>query len=128
MRIRAEIFAGELVDKLTILEIKLDNIRDPGRRPNLVREYGSPIKSFRRNLAHFGGLLGLRDELRGVNRELWRIEDDIRGCERSATFDGVFVALARSIYRSNDRRADLKRRIKELTQSEIIEEKSYATY
>jgi len=128
MRIRAEISAGELVDKLTILEIKLDIIRDPGKRSNLSREYGSLLRSFRRNLAHFEGLPSLRDDLRSVNRELWRVEDDIRDCERSANFDGAFVALARSVYRSNDRRADLKRRINDLTQSEIVEEKSYAAY
>ena len=128
MQLRVNISAGELVDKLTILEIKLDNIRDPSKRPNLVREYAALLKSFRGDIAAFEGVSRLRGELRAVNRELWRIEDDIRDCERNGAFDGAFVALARAVYRTNDRRAELKRRINELTRSEIVEEKSYAAY
>ena len=64
-------------------------------------------------------------ELKAVNRRLWDIEDALRAHERDGRFDGVFIELARSVYRENDRRAALKRRINELTGSEIVEEKSY---
>ena len=128
MKLRVNISAGELIDKLTILEIKLENIHDPNKRPNILNEYHALLNSFRGGITTFERLLGLRDELRAVNRELWRIEDDIRDCERTEAFGEAFVALARSVYRTNDKRAELKRRINELVNSEIVEEKSYAAY
>jgi hypothetical protein len=123
-----EISAGELVDKLTILEIKLDNIHDTGKRANVTREYAALTESLRRDVPAHPTLSELRAELRAVNAELWRIEDEIRACERECVFDANFIALARSVYRTNDLRAELKRRINMLTQSEIVEEKSYAPY
>jgi hypothetical protein len=73
-------------------------------------------------------LVRLAAELKGVNEKLWRIEDDIRLCERDEDFGTRFIALARSVYRTNDRRAALKRQVNELLGSRLIEEKSYATY
>ena len=74
-----------------------------------------------------GSLSALRCVLRAVNEELWRVEDDIRDCDRGGDFGPRFIALAQSVYRTNDRRAALKRRINLLLDSEVVEEKSYGT-
>jgi hypothetical protein len=74
------------------------------------------------------GLAGLAGELREVNRQLWQIEDDIRDSERRRDFGAGFIRLARAVYHKNDRRADIKRSINQLTGSRLVEEKSYAFY
>ena len=128
MKLLVEISVGELIDKIAILEIKLDNIRDEAKRANVAREYAVLTEALRRDLAPDPALTDLRRRLRGVNAELWRIEDEIRAHEREGKFDAGFVALARSVYRANDLRAELKRQINLLTHSEIVEEKSYTAY
>jgi predicted nucleic acid-binding Zn-ribbon protein len=128
MTIVVEIAPGELIDKITILEIKLEYIRDETQLVNVRREYKSLINVLQKEIVQTDELSRLTSELKGVNGELWRIEDDIRGLERAKTFDADFVALARSVYRTNDRRAALKRQINEILGSAIIEEKSYADY
>jgi len=128
MRLFVEISVGELIDKVTILEIKRDNIRDESKLANITREYSALIDSLDRDVATSEALEGLRRELKAVNAELWRIEDDIRAQERAGTFGAEFIALARSVYQTNDRRADLKRQINVITESELVEEKSYETY
>ncbi len=128
MTIMVEIAPGELIDKITILEIKLDNIRDEGKLANIRREYEILIGVLQREVVQTDALLRLTVALKNVNAELWRIEDDIRAQERAGTFGAEFVALARSVYRTNDRRAALKREINDLLKSAIIEEKSYAAY
>jgi hypothetical protein len=126
--ILVEIAPGELIDRITILEIKLENIRDEGKLVNVRREYELLMAALRKEIAQTDELSRLTAELRAVNLELWRIEDDIRAQERAKTFGVEFVALARSVYRTNDKRALLKREINDLLKSEIIEEKNYAAY
>lgn len=120
--------AGELVDKITILEIKADRMRDPEKLANVHRELGSLTATRREELPSSPALLGLTAELRIINEELWEIEDDIRDCERRRDFGKRFIELARAVYRTNDRRAEAKRSINELLGSALVEEKDYAAY
>jgi hypothetical protein len=128
MGIRVEIAPGELIDKITILEIKLEKISDQGKLVNVRREHESLVDVLHKEVVETAELLRLTAALKDVNAELWQIEDDIRDQERAKTFGTQFVALARAVYHTNDRRAALKREINELLQSAIIEEKSYAAY
>ncbi len=123
----APISWGELIDKITILEIKTEKLVSETARANVQRELAqllaiaSPVE---KNPA----LGTLRLELKRVNETLWRIEDDIREKEALKTFDDAFIALARAVYHNNDERGRLKREINRLLGSEISEEKQYASY
>jgi hypothetical protein len=128
MAIFVEIAAGELIDKITILEIKLDQIDEPAKRANIRREYELLRAVLQDQVAPGEQLSQLTSALKAANQELWHIEDDIRDRERAKDFGPEFIALARSVYQTNDRRAALKREINALLQSAIIEEKSYAAY
>jgi hypothetical protein len=128
MRIEISVSAGELVDKVTILEIKSERISDPRKQTNINRELANLAAVLERLLAGEPQLPGLKSSLRSINETLWQIEDDLRECERRREFGPRFVELARSVYRSNDRRAAVKRQIDELVGSEIVEEKSYRPY
>jgi hypothetical protein len=128
MTIAIDIAPGELIDKITILEIKLDRIRDEGKLANIRHEYEILIGVLRREVAQTEALSRLTAALKEVNAELWKIEDEIRDHERAKTFGAEFVALARAVYHTNDRRAALKREINDLLKSSIIEEKSYSAY
>ena len=126
--ILVEVSAGELIDKLSILEIKLERLSDPAKLANVRREYESLRSALRQHFADTPELAALTAELKQTNVALWEIEDDIRNHERNGDFGASFVALARSVYRTNDVRAALKRRINDLLGSAIVEEKSYAEY
>jgi hypothetical protein len=128
MPILVEIAAGELIDKMTILEIKLDRIGEAGKRANVRREYEHLRDAYAAHVPPSAELADLTIALKQVNLELWHIEDDIRERERAKDFGPEFIALARSVYQTNDRRAALKREINLLLQSPIVEEKSYAAY
>ncbi len=128
MPLLVEISAGELIDKITILEIKLQNIKDPAKLANVRHEYEQLTAILRQGIPQSAALAALTEALKSANAELWRIEDDIREQERTQSFGAQFVALARSVYRTNDRRAALKREINALLRSDIVEEKSYAAY
>jgi 3-methyladenine DNA glycosylase/8-oxoguanine DNA glycosylase len=119
---------GELIDRITILEIKLENIRDQAKLVNIRHEYELSLATLRKEIAETAELTRLTAELKAVNAELWRIEDEIRTQERAGTFGETFVAIARSVYRTNDRRAAIKRKINDLFESKIVEEKSYEAY
>ena len=120
---------GELLDKLTILAIKLERIEDPAKRGNIAREQAALEAVVQaEGLRDLEGVTALEQELRTVNEQLWDIEDRIRDHERQQRFDEGFIALARAVYVTNDRRAELKRRINGLSGSELVEEKSYASY
>ena len=121
---------GELIDKITILEIKSENIEDPAKLSNVKKELSSlmAVVTDLRLGYPVGSLASLGRELSMVNRQLWSIEDDIRDCERRSCFDQTFVDLARSVYRRNDERARLKKMINLQTGSVLVEEKSYASY
>jgi hypothetical protein len=127
-RIEVPISVGELVDKVTILAIKSERIADSGKQANIRRELDLLTRSLTPLVAETPALEPLMAELRQTNETLWQIEDDIRACERRRDFGPRFVELARSIYRTNDRRAVIKHGIDILLGSEIVEEKSYASY
>jgi hypothetical protein len=126
MNILVEISPAELIDKLTILEIKLELIKDEGKHANVKREYSLLISAYQATIVETEPLRELTSTLKRINRELWDIEDNIRAEERAKSFGARFIELARSVYRTNDRRAAVKRQINERLGSEIVEEKSYA--
>jgi hypothetical protein len=126
--IEVEISPSELFDKITILQIKHERITEPDRRRNVQMELDTLIAARDRSAPAAPGLSELVAGLRGLNEMLWDLEEAIRACERDQEFGERFVALARSIYRSNDRRAAQKRRIDELLDSRLKEEKSYPEY
>jgi hypothetical protein len=121
------ISVGELVDKLTILQIKLQNIDDPEKWKNVRAEWDMlsnlpEYKDIAYEVAPFFTNLYI------VNMELWKIEDDIRECEREQNFGRRFIDLARAVYKTNDKRATIKKNINIKYGSKIIEEKSYKEY
>jgi hypothetical protein len=119
----APISWGELIDKITILEIKSVKIASESARANVVKEL--------RLLQNIAGTIAcseissLQTELKAINSALWTIEDVIREKDRRKEFDEAFIELARSVYNCNDQRALIKRKINEILRSEIFEEKSY---
>src|SRR5262245_34919423 len=119
---------GELIDKITILEIKEARLKAQEKIANVRRELAALAADVQDAISENGDLARIKAELRSVNEELWDIEDRIRGKEAAKRFDQEFVDLARSVYLKNDERADLKRRINRLLSSEIIEEKQYTEY
>ena len=125
--ITIEVAPGELVDKLTILDIKLDRIEDGDKRRNVSIERRALAEAFG-TLNAPASLNELMRHLRVVNEALWAIEDDIRDCERAGDFGPTFVALARAVYKTNDERAEIKRAINLASGSRLIEEKSYRPY
>lgn len=126
--LQVEVSPGELIDKITILEIKAERIADPGKLANVHRELRSLTATRVEALEPSPELDGFTAELRRINERLWEIEDDIRDCERNGDFGQRFIELARAVYRTNDRRAAAKRSINELLGSELVEEKDYAEY
>jgi tetratricopeptide (TPR) repeat protein/post-segregation antitoxin (ccd killing protein) len=121
-----EIAPGELIDKITILEIKRERIADEMKLANVRAELDLLNAARDRAIRSTSQLDELTAELKKTNEALWQIEDAIRVCERNQDFGPTFIELARSVYRENDRRADLKRQINVLLGSKLIEEKSYA--
>jgi sulfur transfer complex TusBCD TusB component (DsrH family) len=122
-----EVSHGEIVDKLTILQIKKENITDPSKLDNIVKEYDYLLSVVENDL----GILTESPEyleLLSINKELWVIEDDIRDKERQKEFDDNFVKLARAVYYTNDVRAKIKKEINLKYSSGFIEEKSYQKY
>ncbi|HZF77065.1 MAG TPA: DUF6165 family protein [Acetobacteraceae bacterium] len=120
--------AGEVIDKLTILEIKLERIADAAKRANVEREAEALSAAWRAAVPDEAPVAELVAGLREVNGRLWEVEDELREHERRGEFGEAFVALARAVYRTNDRRAALKRGINERLGSTLVEEKSYAAY
>ena len=126
--VTVDIAPGELVDKITILEIKLERITGEAKLQNVRTEWTILTAVRDTDLPSSTELDRLTAELKLVNEKLWVIEDDIRDCERQSDFSNEFIRLARAVYFNNDERARLKRRINELLGSPLIEEKSYAAY
>lgn len=123
-----EVAAGELLDKITILEIKRERIAAAAKLENVCYELNRLQSAALQAFGARDDIAALKAQLRAVNESLWTIEDEIRICEREQDFSARFIELARSVYRQNDRRAAIKRRINELLDSPIVEEKSYAPY
>ena len=124
-QIQVPISPGELLDKITILEIKQERIEDEKQQKNICHELERLTDVLHANVVTSSELTTLTDELKSINMQLWDVEDDIRKKESSASFDSGFIELARSVYRLNDKRAEFKRKISVLLESNIIEEKSY---
>ena len=126
---KVEVSNGELLDKLTILELKLTNIADVQKLSNIQKEHDelSPLADQLFN-SYGEELKNLYKKLTEINSELWTIEDDIRECERNKDFGSDFVSLARAVYFTNDKRSDVKKAINLLTDSGFVEEKSYEDY
>lgn len=122
---KIEISNGELLDKLSILEIKLEKIQDPEKLMNINSEY-SLIKPLGDKLIHI--VETQYKSLVDVNRSLWETEDTIRDFERNQQFGDEFIQTARRVYLFNDKRAQIKKEINRLTNSGLIEEKSYSGY
>ena len=126
---KVEVSNGELLDKLTILELKLTNIADVQKLSNIQKEHDQLSPLAHQLFDSYGEeLKNLYKKLTQINSELWTIEDDIRECERNKDFGSDFVSLARAVYFTNDKRSDVKKAINLLTDSGFVEEKSYEDY
>ncbi len=124
-KMKIEVSNGEIIDKLTIIQIKLERIKDEAKLLNLKKEYDELIKASSLIISASDTLY---KELYEVNCELWDIEDHIRDLERKKDFGDDFIATARAVYIRNDRRSEIKREINIRTSSGLIEEKSYEKY
>ena len=119
---------GELIDKITILEIKSQRMSDPAKLRNVRTELAMLNETWSASPFSATDISAEWQGLREVNAALWDIEDDIRDKERDGQFDGRFIELARAVYVTNDERAAIKRRINTKLGSVLVEEKSYASY
>ena len=119
---------GELFDKLTILQIKLENLKDTNALKNVKDEYHKLCKIYNNNFLEDENAKRFFNDLKQINEKLWDIEDKIRDKERKKIFDEEFIELARNVYITNDQRSRIKRNINKTFQSYIIEEKSYEDY
>lgn len=127
-KILSEISAGELMDKITILEIKKEKITDPAKQVIINKELDSLHATYQTSLAPGPELEEQIIKLKNINLSLWDIEEAKRECERQKNFGDTFVQLARSVYIENDNRAKIKAEINRLTNSTISEVKSYKAY
>jgi hypothetical protein len=119
---------GELLDKITILEIKSERISDAGKLQNVRHELSLLNETWSQSVAADDTVRRIHTELKNINDSLWEIEDDIRDKERAREFDAQFIELARSVYVTNDKRAAAKKELNEYLGSDIVEEKSYQDY
>ena len=127
MLINTPISLGELVDKISILMIKKKNISDSIKLEHVVKELEFLEKTLKEYIPE-GKINKFIQELVNINSKLWKIEDDIRECERNKLFDQTFIDLARSVYFTNDQRAKIKNDINKNFGSELVEVKSYEEY
>jgi hypothetical protein len=127
MAILVEVSVGELLDKITILEIKSERISDVAKLGNVHRELAVLCAARDWAVPASGEVAALTAELKEINQKLWDVEDEIRRCERRQDFGPRFIELARSVYHLNDRRAAVKRQVNDLLGSVLKEEKSYTS-
>ena len=123
-----EVSWGELIDKITILEIKEQRLTSPQAVANVRKELAVLDRAFAALAPAPAELAGLKRELKAINETLWDIENSTRAKEAAQTFDQEFVQLTRSVYLNNDKRAAIKRRINDLLNSGLVEEKQYTSY
>ena len=126
--IRVPVSFGELIDKITILEIKSERMSDPGKLANVRSELEALTTAWAQAPESQQDIAALKAALKTVNEQLWEIEDDIRDKEAAQSFDAGFISLARSVYVQNDERARIKREINTALGSALVEEKSYRDY
>ena len=127
-KIQSEISAGELLDKISILEIKIDKIKDKDNQIEINKEYKILKETKDLNIKTTTKIESLFSELKKTNLNLWYIEDKIRICEKNKDFGKNFIDLARNVYLNNDKRAKIKSEINKLLDSNIKEIKQYADY
>jgi hypothetical protein len=128
MALNVEVSVGELLDKITILEIKSEKIEDPAKLVNVNKELEILRQTWTDSPLGTAEIAEPMERLKAINIELWDIEDGIRLKEGAGEFDDQFIALARSVYHRNDVRAAIKREINLMLGSALVEEKSYADY
>ena len=127
-KIYSEISIGELFDKISILEIKKNKIKDKTKKNIVLKELNSLQETIKKNIEKSKSIAKLYKKLKSVNLKLWKIEDDIRDCERKRNFEDKFIKLARAVYIVNDERSRVKNKINSITKSNISEVKSYKKY
>ena len=128
MQLQVPVSVGEVLDKITILQIKLAHISDAAKRVNIQNELDALLPLVAGDVFTTDQMQGLMAELKAVNEALWDIEDDIREKEAAKSFDAEFIRLARAVYVTNDKRAEIKKQINLATGSALVEEKSYESY
>ena len=128
MQLQVPVSVGEVLDKITILQIKLAHISDAAKRANIQNELDALLPLVAGDAFITDQMQGLMAELKSVNEALWDIEDDIREKEAAKRFDDEFIRLARAVYVTNDKRAEIKKQINLATGSALVEEKSYESY
>lgn len=128
MSIKIEVSYGELLDKITILEIKFDRIADSAKHKNIERELAVLSDTWLSSGVDITAVAEERDQLKNINETLWDIEDAIRQLEARKSFNEEFIALARQVYQTNDQRSEVKRRVNDKLGSILVEEKSYQPY
>jgi len=119
---------GEILDKITILEIKQQHITDAEKLKNVRHELNLLTDTWNKKVTQTSEISQLKEQLKKVNQSLWDIEDNIRIKESKKEFDDQFIQIARSVYYENDKRADVKKQVNLLLGSELVEEKSYQKY
>ena len=127
---KVEVSDGEILDKMSILEIKLDKIENVQKLANIQKEYNTLKETIGETpwYEHVFRNYGFYWQLKEINETLWEIEDEIRIKEKNQEFDDVFIKLARQVYKTNDKRAEIKKEINVYTGSNLLEEKSYEDY
>ena len=128
MQLQVPVSVGEVLDKITILQIKLVHISDAAKRVNIQNELDALLPLVAGDAFATDQMQALMAELKSVNEALWDIEDDIREKEAAKSFDAEFIRLARSVYMTNDKRAEIKKQVNLATGSALVEEKSYESY
>ena len=128
MQLQVPVSVGEVLDKITILQIKLAHISDAAKRANIQNELDALLPLVAGDAFTTDQMQALMAELKSVNGALWDIEDDIREKEAAKSFDAEFIRLARAVYVTNDKRAEIKKQINLATGSALVEEKSYESY
>ncbi len=128
MTIKVDLAYGELLDKMTILQIKSERITDENKLSNVNKELDLLNDLWKLDKKSSVDIASEFTALKEINEKIWDIEDDIRDKERVKEFDEKFIELARSVYFSNDKRAEIKRAINLKLGSDLIEEKSYSDY
>ncbi len=127
-KIYIETSIGELIDKITILEIKKEKISDKNSLELINKEYLSLLDTMKKNVQISNDIKKLWEELKTLNLKLWEIEDEKRLSEKNKKFDQKFIELSRNVYKRNDERAQIKSKINQLTNSNIREIKKYTNY
>ncbi len=127
-KILSEISAGELLDKISILEIKLEKVNNIDSKAQIKKEYITLKQTLDSSIKLDGKIKDLFNSLKSTNRKLWNIEDNIRVCEKNKDFGEKFIKLARDVYLNNDDRSKIKSDINKLLKSNIVEVKQYVNY